>query len=251
MELSEQQQRFFTSFGFLHLQGLMADEVGWITEEFEAARADSGADHRGTARTSFSDSAERRQRLCALIEHPRIHGVLTGLLGADFLYLGMGAELYVGDSLWHPDQPARPPVTFVKLAMYLDELTPETGALRLVPGSHVQGYEGNLDTRALWGADPLDVPSHNPSNTPGDVIVFNLQTVHNALGGGNRRRMWNIVCCNDSDSPEATALLDRRLAGRTEPLYSDTMVRTAPPARRRHLERVLEREATLKAAAIA
>jgi len=100
----------------------------------------------------------------------------------------MGAGIYAGDSQWHPDMAAAP-VRHVKLAMYLDPLTAATGALRLVPGSHLQGYEGNQDTLALWGIAPHDVPCYCPDSTPGDVVVFDLRTLHNAIGGGRRRRM--------------------------------------------------------------
>jgi hypothetical protein len=244
LELSSSQRRFFDSFGFLRLPGLMVAELGWITEEFEAALADSGQLHDGGQRTSFTAAVEGRERLCALLEHPRIHGVLRGLLGDDFLLLGMGADIYAGDSQWHPDM-AVAPVRHVKLAMYLDPLTAATGALRLVPGSHLQGYEGNQDTQALWGIAPQDVPCYCPDNTPGDVVVFDLRTLHNAIGGGRRRRMLNLVCCAPCDTTEALAYLDSRLAAASGPLYSDVMVDTASPERSRHLAQVLTREQAL------
>ena len=114
MELPHYQQRFFDSFGFLRLPGLMIAEMGWITEEFEAALVDSGQGHDGGQRTSFTSAVERRERLCALLEHPGINGVLRGLLGDDFLLLGMGADIYAGDSQWHPDM-AVAPVRLIKL----------------------------------------------------------------------------------------------------------------------------------------
>ena len=44
-ELSEQQKHFFDTFGFLHLPGVLREDIGWITDEFEAVFADRNASH--------------------------------------------------------------------------------------------------------------------------------------------------------------------------------------------------------------
>ena len=38
MVLSDEQLEFWRAFGYLQLQGLLTDEIGWITEEFESVR---------------------------------------------------------------------------------------------------------------------------------------------------------------------------------------------------------------------
>ena len=35
MQLNEQQRRFFETFGYLVLPGLVTDDIDWITHEFE------------------------------------------------------------------------------------------------------------------------------------------------------------------------------------------------------------------------
>ncbi len=235
MVLSSGQKRFFDDFGYLALPGLMREEVQWIVDEFEGVFDRAGVLHDGSRRSSLGPFIERSERLCALLDSPKVDGLLTGLLGEDYNYLGSGGEMYVGDGLWHPDCHGDP-VVQVKWAMYLDPLTRDTGALRFVPGSHRQGWQGNLDTHALWGIGMEEVPCVVPDNRPGDVIVFNQMTLHNALGGGNRRRMLNILACSACRSETELAFLKRRLPASREELHWEIMRGTATTGRMRHLE---------------
>ena len=77
MRLTEKQKRHFDSFGFLFLPGLMRHDIVWIDEEFEKALTESTHIHDGKKRTSFSESIVNRERICELIEHPAINGVLS------------------------------------------------------------------------------------------------------------------------------------------------------------------------------
>ena len=244
IRLTETKKRHFDSFGFLFLPGLLRHDIVWIDEEFEKALTESTHIHDGKKRTSFSESIVTRERICELIEHPAINGVLSSLLGDEFIYLGTGADIYVGDSQWHPDM-QNAIVPHLKIALYLDPLTIETGAIRVVPGSHVQGFIGNINTEELWGLSARDVPCWSPDNTPGDAVVFNLHTLHNAIGGGNRRRMLNIVACAHGQSPEELAYLDKRIMHCDGSFYGNSVVDTASADRMRHLALILERERAL------
>jgi len=46
--LTPKQKAFFETFGYLVLPGLLADEIDWITEEFEAVFRDRRVEHDGT-----------------------------------------------------------------------------------------------------------------------------------------------------------------------------------------------------------
>ena len=48
-------------------------------------------------------------------------------------------NLYAGDTHWHSDGYGTRPVLSIKMAFYLDRVTRETGALRVIPGSHRVG----------------------------------------------------------------------------------------------------------------
>lgn len=101
MTLMPQQRAFFETFGYLALPGLVAEDVPWILEGFEEIFAQRSEKHDGTRRTiAGTDSSER---LCALLDHPKVIGVAASLMGDDFNYLGGDANYYVGDSGWHSD----------------------------------------------------------------------------------------------------------------------------------------------------
>ena len=246
MKLSIRQRRFFKDFGFLYLPGLMADDAAWIAAEFEAIFRQHSPVHDGNERSSVGSFFDYSERLFGLLEDHRIEGVLSGLLGDDFNYLGSGGELYVGDSMWHPDSHDKP-LLQVKLALYLDHLTRATGALRLVPGSHLRGWKGNLDPQALWDIDPDEVPCVAPENHPGDVLVFHESTLHNSIGGGHRRRMLNLVCFSRARTDAELAFLDQIIAPRVGKLYSERLLQMATPKQMKHLDQIREREAHIQA----
>lgn len=239
MRLTVQQKRFFDDFGYIFLPGLMAEEAGWIIEEYEKIFRDSGIVHDGTKRSSIGPFIERNERLCTLLDNPKVDGLFASLIGDDYMYHGSGADLYVGDGMWHPDCHDAPNMQ-LKWAMYLDPLTKDTGALRVVPGSHKQGWIGNLDTQTLWGIPPEEVPCDAPDNTPGDVTVFNLATLHNSLKGGNRRRMLNMGTSAHCKTEEERRYMRRRLPRSVEDLRWDLMLKNAPPGRMRHLQPTLD-----------
>ncbi|MBT5871838.1 MAG: hypothetical protein HOH43_00355 [Candidatus Latescibacteria bacterium] len=233
-ELTDQQKRYFSDFGYIFLPGLMAEEIDWITEEYERAFRDHGVNHDGTQRSSLGKIIERSETMYRLIDHPNVTGLLAGLLGDDYNYLGSGADLYVGDGMWHPDCHDAP-IRQVKWAMYLDPLTKDSGALRVVPGSHKQRWVGNLDTQDLWGISDEEVPCHVPVNTPGDVMVFDLQTLHNSVSGGRRRRMLNLVAGAHCSTQSEKDFLTRRIPGSRDELMWDRLVETAGEERMKHL----------------
>ena len=203
---SEQQLAFLHTFGHLHLPGLLADRAGEITAAFEALmRGHGGGTHTpADQRLSVAPFLNHSPALCALLDDPRIDGLARALCGDDYQYWNSDGNYYVGDTEWHSDynwahaDPAAPPWrdrwVFYKLALYLDPLTAATGALRVIPGSHLAGdafadgvdrqLQGNAQPwRGLesigeappgkWGGLPgAAVPAVALETTPGDVVVF-------------------------------------------------------------------------------
>ena len=102
-EMTEQQKRHFEAFGYLVLPSLLADDVGWISEEFEAVFQDRGMVHDGTKRSCIVPFIDQRERLATLLDHPRLQDLIAGLLGDDFNYLGGDGNYYAGDTGWHSD----------------------------------------------------------------------------------------------------------------------------------------------------
>jgi hypothetical protein len=265
--LTPQQKAFFETFGYLVLPGLLTDEIGWITEEFEAVFRDRRVEHDGTKRSCIVPFIDQRERLCTLLDHPRIVGLIGGLLGDDFNYVGGDGNYYAGDTGWHSDGFHRVG-KFLKVALYLDPVTRDTGCLRVIPGTHrleaggapacgceTPGWDARQAgrSRELWGIEPRDVPCMALESQPGDVVAFNHNLMHSSFGGSSRRRMFTLNNCRRCETPEEIADLESYVGvhGRfwIDHLHSDVMRRTASAARMVHLRQVMEHEAHLPALA--
>ena len=149
--LSEQQMGFFRTFGYLSFPELMADRIDEIDREFEAVWAAHGGGHNGRphnekARSCIVPFIDQSEVLCSLLDDPRILGIASSILGDDFNYVGSDGNFYVGETGWHSDGARKPEDPMhIKIAFYLDPLTRDTGALRVIPGSHHFG-DGYADT---------------------------------------------------------------------------------------------------------
>jgi hypothetical protein len=198
--LSVEQQEFFATFGYLHMQGLFTPaEYELISAEFDATidnyvpppvaleteheyaqrvpQQGVGRLHDGSARTMIGGPIEHRMPW--LLDHPRILGLLRGVIGEDFCYCSGDGNYYSGDTGWHPDG-SWGQLFAVKVAIYLDELDGDSGCVRLIPGSHrpdhpIRSSEEPLDTLLKrTGTTPQTLPwAITVPNKPGDVVIFN------------------------------------------------------------------------------
>ena len=205
----------------------------------------NGQPHDGKARSCIVPFIDQRDRLAALLDDPRILAIATTLLGDDFNYMGSDGNYYVGDTGWHSDG-WHPEIRHIKIALYLDRLTKDTGCLRVIPGSHLiedkyaQNLQGQIrKSEELWGIHGRDVPAIPLEVTPGDILVFNHNTKHAAFGGNTNRRMFTINLCQRY--PEAKIdELRQYVSGSArfwiEEAYGPAMMRAATPARMVHLE---------------
>ena len=204
--LTPAQQKFFDTFGYLSLPGLLSDVIGEVIDAFEEVWAQRGGGHNGQAHDEESRSCivpfiDQHPRLCALLDDERIEGLLCDLLGDDFNYAGSDGNYYAGDTRWHSDGFKQTDHRYIKVAFYLDELDADSGCLRVIPGSHhaqdafsetLQKHVGQIED--TWGVDGRQVPALALTTTPGDIAVFNHNLKHAAFGGSGRRRMFTINC---------------------------------------------------------
>jgi ectoine hydroxylase-related dioxygenase (phytanoyl-CoA dioxygenase family) len=253
--LTEQQLASFRTFGFLAFPGLLADRIKRITEEFEAIWAANGGGHNGqahdgTARSCSVQFIDQNAYLSTLLDDPRIKGIAASILGGDFNYMGSDGNFYTGDTRWHSDgYGGRGGMLHIKIAFYLDPLTRDTGALRVIPGSHRVGEpfaeELQSNIRAsdqVWGLQGREIPAIALETTPGDILVFNHDLKHAAFGGSQRRRMFTMNCCQRYPQGRLQDLRDYIAGGArfwVEQAYGETMIRTADPARMAHLEQCM------------
>jgi hypothetical protein len=260
MKLSEQQLNFFKIFGYLGFPQLFSKvEIEEIASRFEQTidRFGGGTNHDGSRRTMMGAPIEHLPEMCALLDDPRITGIIGGILGEDFTYCGGDGNYYSGDTGWHPDGNGNI-LNPIKVAFYLDPVGPDTGCLRVIPGSFEKEHLINRrkinpnESEKLFGIHRRDFPGNVPLTcTPGDIVMFNHDVWHAAYGGSSRRRMFTLNCHRRANTPEEfQALKDwldlhafgngSRVAQAPKKLFTETMLSTASPERMRHLEQGLQ-----------
>ena len=260
MHLTEQQFNFFHTFGFIHIPQLFApDEVAWITEEFQHVldTYGKGDAHDGSQRTMIVPTIDHSEKLCTLLDDPRVVGIASDILGDDFNYASGDGNYYSGDTGWHADG-GYPEIFAIKIAYYLDPLRRDTGCLRVMPGSHRPDSFWRTenvsprDSEALWGIPPSEVPGNVALETnPGDLAIFYHDTFHASFGGSERRRMFTMNLIKQGVTEEGIARVDQYLRHhcpvahgfKIGGMYTDLMLETATPERLRHLTQLHERHA--------
>ena len=253
MQLTAQQKRFFEEFGFLQFPGLLADRIEQITTDFHAVFTARGGGHNGTqhdgsARSCIVPFIDQSEGLSSLVDDSRLVGIASDILGEDWNYMGSDGNFYVGDTGWHSDG-WHPKGKYIKIALYLDKVTHDTGALRVVPGSHQidqygqRLFAGVTNSANALGIEGRDVPSYALESTPGDVVVFNHNLLHSAWGGSSQRRMFTLNLCDHADDDEKIEELENFINGAArfwiEEYYGPAMQSTATPQRRKHMEQVV------------
>jgi hypothetical protein len=253
MEPSDGQIAYFKAFGFLKFPGLFQEEIGSIIDAFEDIwRAHGGGHdgkpHDGKARSALVPFIDQHERLCALLDDPRILGIASTLLGDDFNYTGSDGNYYVGDTNWHSDG-WHPKYTYIKLAFYLEPLNRDNGCLRVIPGSQRigEGFADHLQATLRKSQDNYDVhgrdvPAFALDTTPGDLLLFNHNTKHAAFGGGTHRRMFTMNLSQryqDEDLDQLRSYVSGFSRFWLDEAYGKTMIQTADANRLRHLEQIM------------
>jgi len=254
LQLTPQQLSFMETFGYLHFPELMRDCADQIIAAFEAVWEERGGGHDGrphdgTARSCIVPFIDQSEYLSGLLDDGRINGILSSLLGDDFNYLGSDGNYYVGDTGWHSDGGWPRLIRYYKMAFYLDPLTRDSGAVRVIPGSHKYGdeYAEALqqqvrESEQSWSIHGHEVPAVAVETEPGDVVVFNQGTKHSSWGGGQWRRMFTLNCtCRYSREqlPLMRAEISKFSRFWVDSVYGEAMLSSAGPGRMRHLEQVL------------
>jgi len=242
--------RTFNQFGFLHLKGVLADRIENITDAFHAVWRDNGGGHHGhahdgTKRSCVVPFIDYSDELSTLLDHPQLHALVTEILGEDFSYLGSDGNFYVGDTPWHRDGNHRG-LRFIKLAIYLDPLDGDSGALRVIPGSHHLDdvYAKGL-AEVIAKIPGAEVPAVALATKPGDVAIFDHNLYHASFNGGTTRRMFTINVCQrwpDERLPELQEYIASHARFWIDRNVGPRMQATAGPQRMRHLQQAMEND---------
>ena len=263
--MTREQATHFHALGFLQCRELFsAEEMRTLSAAFDAAmsRARGGAPAPG--------AGDKRQQVAPffdydpdvfypLLDDDRLVSAFETLMGEDFIFLQSEGIIHTGGSRWHHD--ARAPEGFfsMRAAIYLDRLQPGDGCLDVIPGSHFKDFgdaltdareredDGFGDRLTDMGVLPEEVPGRYAlRNEPGDVIFMNHKMYHSALTDRSGRRAIHVNCVQNT-TPEKnrehcdwlirTLDISTRQEGR---LYSDRLIETAGPRRRRMMARAIE-----------
>ena len=182
---NEEKREFFQTFGFLLERQLFGPaEMGAISADFDErlSRERQGQPFPGQSRQSLYGIVEQSPLLTRLAGDDRIYQTVENLLGPGFAWLCSEGNLYVGDTHWHPDG-TRLDYPPMKVSLYLDPLTRDTGCLRVLPGSHLLPYHRQLKPVAKLGMPGPELPALPVESEPGDVLFANMNLWHAAFCG--------------------------------------------------------------------
>jgi len=208
--LTHQQILHFHTFGYLTLRGLFSkaeatalhDEVATaLTDAFGRpdTESDTEPDQAGGISGDYLPLAVDRAPFSQLLiaDDERTFLAAAELLGGPAVPSVGIATRFTGDSAWHTR--LGPAIGGLTLWADLEPRTAGTGALRLLPGSHLPEYE-----RQLWAysrAEPAASGFAQPDwpqwphivieTEPGDVVAFHAHLFNRARGGAPRLT-WTI-----------------------------------------------------------
>ena len=202
--LTKEQLHFFKSFGYVVLrQFLNADDLDHVALNFDAALAAQYPPERndGSERLWTRMTDEGTPFTAALMEDPRFLTPAQQICGDDVLGIGVDINRYVGSTGWHPDTGDENQIA-CKYIFYLDPVDGNTGALRVIPGSHLlRGAERDAFAKAVSETPLQDVPCQAVATEPGDIIIFDIRTWHASHGGNDNRRALNLDYFSNPQSP--------------------------------------------------
>ena len=230
-------QLFFATFGYLVLPGVLADAIRWVSEEFEAVWRDRGVVHDGTKRSCIVPFIDQRERLCTLLDHPGIGPRRRACWARKPTTSAATATTTPATRGWHSDG-FHHVGRYLKVALYLDPVTRDTGCLRVIPGTHrleaEQGWaarQARPVARAV-GHRAARRAVRGAGDAPGDVVAFNHNLMHASFGGSTRRRMFTLNFCSHCETPAEIEDLERFINAQArfwiDHLHSDVM-RGPPP----------------------
>jgi hypothetical protein len=249
MQLTEQQIHHFRTFGFLIFRQLFSpSEIAQYTSELNRGLdlQLGAAEHDGTKRFFGGLMDSSTPFVAGLMDDPRFADAAEELLGKPVLGITTDGNYYVGDTLWHPDTRSRD-YQGIKFTIYCEPLNASNGALRVIPGSHLDPLHSQMsrDPEAAFGVRPDQVPAFVFDSNPGDVLAFNVAVWHAAFGGNRHRRMGTVVFYEDPVTPAATKAIQEQMVGNHaafakggKVMYPDYWRSIPNPRHRQNVERL-------------
>jgi hypothetical protein len=255
--LTAQQITHFETFGFLLLrQAFTREEMEAITREAEVLwQEDLQHQPAGTRALHPTPFVEKSPLLAQLPEDDRIYLAIEQLLGPGFVWGGSeGSRLIFSEAdthEWHSDRAGQIDLQYtrIKIMIYLQEMKKQTGALRVIPGSHrpplnrnllaLQPQQQGTSFKAFGVAGP-DLPCFALEVQPGDVVVFNHYLYHGVYGKQDERRYIAMKFAAEPRSEEQIEAL--RAHGQDASYLDETFRHSQRPRIRSMVAKLLEWE---------
>lgn len=166
--------------GEIHVKPLAEEFDQLVDEAFSEGRGALQHLEQGTGTVTFRYApmmCEHTPSSMILLDH--FAPIAAELVGRAVLPGRAKGTWYQADTGWHRD--SRHDIPSIGVVAYLEPLDDSSGALRVLPGSHVRPDQPLPDPGALVGTAL--------ATTPGDVIVFDERLIHGSRGG-RLRRQW-------------------------------------------------------------
>ena len=209
--LTPEQIAYFETFGFIIRKQLLSpEEMESVTREADELFAEDLRDSGDAGlHQSVVPFVEKSARLTELVDSDRIYGTVEDLMGPDFRWSGSegnkGPINERREHAWHADRPGTREAAYprLKIMIYLEPTTRDSGALRVIPGSHRCPFHEHLQplqaqhhvdgtADGVFGVDGPDIPAYPIESTPGDVVFFHHSLFHAVYGAFDERRY--ITC---------------------------------------------------------
>jgi hypothetical protein len=191
--LTRQSADAFQTFGFVVLRRFF--EPSPLAAEIDSVMADGLAadvSRSGDIRFQYVPmmTAETPVSLSLL---DRAETVAAALLRGPVLPTRAKGVRYFGDTPWHTDSDS--PLRSVGFLAYLEPVGVESGALRVLPGSHYPQFRDAIRALGAAGLAAPELPHHVVATEPGDMILLDEHLFHASFGGGIRRQ-WRTDYVN-------------------------------------------------------
>jgi hypothetical protein len=216
--LTEDHVAQFELFGFVILRNIFTDaELKTLREEFNHAATRHGKEvgsFDGENLHNFSMLGEDTPFYSSLLEDPRFYGPAAQLFGDDIFGLEVNSYRYVGNTSWHFNDGSPNIYGYGPKYQFpvFGPVTAETGALRVIPGSHKDPWQSELTrwwplARASASKERareyLDkVPCYVTECDPGDAVLFDMRIVHGTFGGSVDRKVSAVTYYHYPKTPE-------------------------------------------------
>ena len=206
-----------------------------------------GGPFQGEQTESVQPFFERRPYLSMLPDDDRIYEIAEDLMGPDFFLEGTQGRLRVGPTPWHGGE--NKGLRHVRINIYPDPLTKDTGCLRVIPGTHntvspdlfevLRRANYSPDFRP-FGLDASEVPCVPLEVEPGDIVIFTDYVLHSSFGGKPGRHQLAVSFQANPTTDAEIKVMVETYTSHTTAHPSESYINSERPRIRRMVARLVE-----------